>query len=142
MTRHKTLSSLSIGAATILFAAIPCFAQTRQDESRAATGTPASANIIQPALAMNRDLAPRKAIASTAADEKTTRANQPSLSREMFQQSASQFSAGAGERLITQNTFEPRADISKQQFSLDDYNGPAPRPRVTFVASHGQKLPN
>jgi hypothetical protein len=136
MTRHKKVSSLAVAATTVLLAAIPCFAQARHDDSGAATTAPAAINIMQPMLAMNRDLAPKRVASSSRAGAK---AIQPKLSEAMFTQSA-----GAGQRLIAlpDVSFEPRSDISKKQFSTDDYSGPAPRPRVTFVPSRGQKLPN
>jgi len=132
MTRHKTVSSLSVAATAILFAAIPCFAQAQHD----ASGTATAIDITQPTLAMNRDLAPKRIASSTRTSSKAT---QPKLSEAMFTNSVS-----AGQPLIIspEVSFEPRADISKKQFSADDYSGPAPRPRVTFVPSRGQKLPN
>jgi hypothetical protein len=139
MTSHKTISSLSVAATVVFFAAIPCFAQSRQDDAGAATSAQAAINIMQPTVALNRDRMPRRAIASTAADEKVARANQPGLSAAMFEQSADQFSAGASQRLMTsaQSDFGPRADISKQHFSNDS----ASCPRITFVPSRGQRLP-
>ena len=139
MTRHKTISNLSIAATTILFAAISGVAQTETNESNAATTSPAAITIIQPALAMNRELAPRRAAVSTATEK---RASQPVLSAGMFKQSANQFSADAGQRFIASQkiTFEPRAEITKNR--ADENSGPAPRPRITFVPSRGQKLPN
>ena len=141
MTRHKTLSSLSIAATTIFLAAIPCFAQTRPDESNAATTETAAITIIQPALAMNRDLAPKRVAVPKKSDP---RASQPSLSASMFKQSTNQFSTTANPGFVTsqKTSFEPGPDFSKQRFSADENNGPAPRPRITFVPSKGQKLPN
>lgn len=133
MSSHKTLSRLSIAATAMVFAAIPCFAQTQHDEDVAATSV--AATTIQPTVAMNRDLGLKKLIVSDKADERSAPANQPALSPAMFKQE--QFS---GSFVTFQKvSFEPRADLVKQ---AGNDNGPAARPLFTFVPSRGQKLPN
>ena len=139
MTRHKKLSSLSIAAAAILAAAIPCVAQIQSDELRAETGGRAAITVAEPTVAMNRErLAPKTTTVVTPS------AQPLSLSPAMFAQAADQFSAGATQRFLTSqaNIFTPREDVSRKQFKADDDYGPSQRPQFTFVPSRGQKLPN
>jgi len=131
----KTLSRCSITATAIFFAAIPCFAQAQHDEAGAAKIVP---TIIQPTVALNRDLGLKRLIVSNKADERNAPANQPALSPAMFKQSAEQFSRASfvpSQKI----TFEPRADLTRQAGNEDEA---AARPLITFVPSRGQKLPN
>lgn len=139
MTRHKKLSRFSIAATAMVFAAIPCLAQTQHDEAGAATTGPAT--IVQPSLAMNREMAPKKLITSINADETVMRAAQPTLSPAMFKQSPERFSgASYGFAMSQKFTCEPRADVTMKQSSNEDARGS--RPLITFVPSRGQKLPS
>lgn len=149
MTSRQKLSSLLIAATALLAASVPCFAQSQSVESRHEL-TSAAMTVVEPAIALNRE---RTTAESLIANEDlmpksmtavTSSANRPRVSLAMFKQSGSQFSTGESQRFVVpQSTiYDNRVDDSKKQFRADEDGGTASRPRVTFVPSRGQKLPD
>ena len=148
MTSNQKLSSLVIAAAALLAASVPCFAQAQSADSRDES-TPAAVTGVERTVALTRERATAESlptyegITPKSNNVVSARSSQPSLSMAMFKQSASQFSAGESQRFIApQTTIYDRVDNSKRQFRVDDYDGPAPRPRVSFIPSRGPKLPD
>ena len=133
MASHKKLSSLTIAAAALFAAAIPCFAQAQANRTDAVT--PAVINVAEPTLALNRETPePTDAIAVVTAE------HQPRLSPAILKQQPDQFATGRRFMKSTGSIFESRVWNSKPQFRTGDELPPTPR--VAFVPSRGQKLPD
>jgi hypothetical protein len=135
MASNKKLSSLTIAAAAFFAAAIPCFAQAQANESRNDAATLAAINVAEPILVLNRENPAPKEVSATVTSD-----HQPRLSPAMFKQQPDQFSASRTFMKSTTNLYEPRVQTSKSQFRVGDELAPAPR--VAFVPSRGQKLPD
>ena len=141
MTRRQRLSNLSVAALALLAASSFAQAQSSHDES-----TPVAINVAEPTVALNRERATVKPLFTseemTPSGNVTIATNRPRLSMEMFKLSPSKFTDADSQRFNGQTTIYYRAEYTKNQFSVDDYAGPAPRPRTSFISSRGPKLPD
>lgn len=149
MTRHKTISSLSIAAIALLAAASPSFAQTQSEQSGSVTPGTVATPVIEQTLASNRELTATKSRVAATEVEKTS-VNNAARTARPFVLPANAFkvpnhftSAEASRFVNGQMNFSnagPSDPGAKKQFRADDEDNSKPK-RITFVPSLGQKLP-
>ena len=144
MTRHKTISSLSI-AAIALFAAASTQAQTEPSGKNASI---TSATVVEQAIASNLESsAVRKSRANTPVVEpavKNARTAKPLvLSASAFKGQNNFTSAASTSSFVNQVNFKSAGPVdpgAKKQFRADESEVSRTKD-VAFVPSKGQKLP-
>lgn len=150
MTRHKTISSLSIAAIALLAAASPSFAQTQSEQSGSVTPGSVVTPVIEQTLASNRELTATTRSRVAATEVEPTSVNNAARTARPFVLPANAFkvpnhftSAEASRFVNGQMSFSnagPSDPGAKKQFRADDEDNSKPK-RITFVPSLGQKLP-
>lgn len=151
MTRHKTISSLSIAAIALLAAAVPSFAQAQLDQSSRDMQRSVDTQAIEQTIASNTELiaAAKLRVTTPATSEvvkNVTRTTSPRLSASTFKLQ-NNFTSGASSQFVsskpTFNYASPSDPSARKQFRSDDYDSSSTgRKLVTFVPSRGQKLPD
>ena len=146
MTRHKTISSLSIAAIALLAAAAPSFAQTQSDQS-GKVGTPT----MEQTIASNREFTSVTRSRAAATEVAPTTVNNNRAARSFVLPAnafkvPNHFTSAEASRFVTgQMNFlnaGPSDPTAKKQFRADDDSANSSRAKgVTFVPSRGQKLP-
>ena len=148
MTRHKTISSLSIAAIALLAAAAPSFAQTQSDQSGKDTPGSVATPAIEQTIASNRELT--AVTRSRAGATEVERTNVKPASSFILPARAfkvpDHFTSAETSRFVNgQMNFMnagPSDPTAKKQFRADDDSANSSRAKgVTFVPSRGQKLP-
>lgn len=126
MSAQKRLSQISVAAIALVVVALPCFAQTENDKSNAASVTDSSA-----VVAVNREsLTPESRIEAKIVAKADTKTKAPKFSAGTFVKAASDAPAATS---ITSLSFEPVA--VPERLERKQSGG------ITFVPSVGSKLP-
>jgi len=148
MTRHKTISSLSIAAIALLAAAVPSFAQAQLDQSSRDMQGSVDTQAIEQTIASNTELIAAAKLRVTTANRSpvnnVTRTTSPMLSASAFKLH-NNFVSGTSQFVSPKPTFNydsPSVPGSKKQFRAGDDDSSSGRKLVTFVPSLGQKLPD
>jgi len=149
MRKNTVLSNLSLAAITLLVAALPCFAQTQSNESRAESAGTIAAAGSGLMLAFNRtSQAPR--VNASFVQPKGALELAPVRTSSTFSPAAfMNASQGSGQftrenRLFISTqapVYEGATISSRPQFHVDNYV-PGERPAVTFVPSRHPWLPS
>ena len=132
MSSQKRLSQLSLAAAALLAAALPCLAQTeaRADRNLTTQGT-------EIATLRNERLGVRKAEAKTASDAKVAKTT--NSARDKFNETIAQ--AISSTSAFKSNVTFSAADRQKAQRPEAQAESTSAK-SITFVPSRGQKLPD
>jgi hypothetical protein len=149
MTRHQTISSLSIAVIALLAVAVPSFAQAQSNrDARSPVVTASEQSIVS-----NTELiAATKSPAGTPAITKAERTSVSNITRTAspLKLSASSFmvqnhyTSATSSHFVPQQTFSiaaPGDPTARKQFRADDDDVSTGTKLVTFVPSRGQKLP-
>ncbi len=154
MTRHKTISKLSIAAFALLAAAVPSFAQAQLDQSSRDMQVSVETQAIEQTIASNAELiaaakggvtTPSTSEVDRSSVKNVTRPASPKLSAGAFklQNNFTSVSSQFVSPKLTFNYDSPSAPSARKQYRSDDYDSTSTgRKLVTFVPSRGQKLPD
>ena len=136
MSNQKGLSQLSLAAAVLLAAALPCLAQTESNRIRNSQADALSMKPTEIAALGNPRLNVHKTelTSATGVTEKQT-----TLSRAKFQQALAQ-ATSITPSFLTNSTTISESNWEKTQRLGIDRESTSPK-RITFVPSRGQKLP-
>lgn len=145
MTKHKTISSLSIAAIALVAAAVPALAQG-QTELSGKNATPA----VEQTIASNLESSAVRKSRITTPEVGLVKANNVSRTTKPLLLSSSAFkgqnnftSAASSSRFANQVNFKdagPANPQAKKQFRTDESEISKTK-QVVFVPSRGQKLP-
>jgi len=136
MSKQKTLSRMSLTVVALLAATLPCLAQTKSAQTRNdQTGEMKLRQPTEIAVLGSERLDIYKAEAKPAS-EAATFEQQRNIARVKFQQSVDQASSAPAAFLPTIS----ERDWPKDRRLGKDESSASPK-RITFVPSHGQKLP-
>lgn len=153
MTRHKTISTLSIAVIALFAAAVPSLAQSQSDRfGKDTQSSVVAAPAIDQTLALSREftLATNSRVATSVVERtslsNTARTSSPIVLSANAFEVPNQFTSTAISRFANQQVIfsdaGPNDPSEKKQFSAADYESDkGGTKRIAFVPARGQMLP-